>query len=289
MSRKGLLLFLAAGFAWGIPYFFIRVAVEDFSTPTIVFARVLIGSLVLIPFAIHQKALLPAIKAWPWVLAFAFIEMVVPWFLITEAEKTITSGLAGLLIATVPFFAILIAFFAQGDRSVFHPKTIFGLVVGFVGVFLLVGIDSFAGHIDAWQVGMVVLAAIGYAIAPAMAAVKLKDVPTSGVIGLSMAIVAVVYAWPMSQNLPAEIAAAPSIESWVALGVLGLVCSAIAFVIFFRLILEIGSARATLITYINTAVALLLGILFLGEPLTTGIAIGFPLVLVGSWFASRKH
>ena len=63
MSRKGLLLFLAAGFAWGIPYFCIRVAVEDFSAPTIVFARVLIGSLVLIPFAIHQKALLPAIKA----------------------------------------------------------------------------------------------------------------------------------------------------------------------------------------------------------------------------------
>lgn len=289
MSRKGLLLFLAAGFAWGIPYFFIRIAVEDFSTPTIVFARVLIGALVLIPLAIHQKAILPALKAWPWVLAFALIEMVVPWFLITEAERSISSGLAGLLIATVPFFAVLIAFVFMGDRSVFHPKTVLGLIVGFIGVFLLVGIDSFAGHIDPLQVGMVVLAAIGYAIAPAMASVKLKDVPTSGVIGLSMAIVAVVYAWPMSLNLPAEIAAEPAVESWFALGVLGVVCSALAFVIFFRLILEIGSARATLITYVNTAVALALGILFLGEPLTAGIAIGFPLVLVGSWFASRKH
>lgn len=289
MSRKGLLLFLAAGFAWGIPYFFIRIAVEDFSTPTIVFARVLIGALVLIPLAISQKAILPALKAWPWVLAFALIEMVVPWFLITEAERSISSGLAGLLIATVPFFAVLIAFVFMGDRSVFHPKTVLGLIVGFIGVFLLVGIDSFAGHIDPLQVGMVVLAAIGYAIAPAMASVKLKDVPTSGVIGLSMAIVAVVYAWPMSLNLPAEIAAEPALESWVALGVLGVVCSALAFVIFFRLILEIGSARATLITYVNTAVALALGVLFLGEPLTAGIAIGFPLVLVGSWFASRKH
>lgn len=289
MSRKGLILFLAAGFAWGIPYFFIRIAVEDFSTATIVFARVLIGALVLIPFAVYQKALLPALKAWPWVLAFAVVEMVIPWFLITEAERSISSGLAGLLIATVPFFAVLIAFFVQGDRSVFHPKTIFGLVVGFVGVFLLVGIDSFSGHVDALRVGMVVIAAVGYAVAPAMASVKLKDVPTSGVIGLSMAIVAVVYAWPMSQSLPAEIAASPSLESWVSLGVLGLVCSAIAFVIFFKLILEIGSARATLITYLNTAVALVLGILFLNEPLTTGIAVGFPLVLAGSWLASRKH
>ena len=289
MSRKGLLLFLAAGFAWGIPYFFIRVAVEDFSTPTIVFARVAIGALVLIPFAIHQKALLPALKAWPWVLAFAFIEMVGPWYLITEAEQSISSGLAGLLIATVPFFAVLIAYFFMGDRTVFHPKTVLGLVIGFVGVFLLVGIDSFAGHVDPLQVGLVVIAAIGYAVAPALASVKLGTVPTSGVIALSMLIVAAVYAWPMSLNLPAEIAAKPAAESWIALVVLGLVCSAIAFVIFFKLILEIGSARATLITYLNTAVALVLGILFLNEPLTTGIAIGFPLVLVGSWFASRKH
>lgn len=289
MSRKGLLLFLAAGFAWGIPYFFIRVAVEDFSTPTIVFARVAIGALVLIPFAIHQKALLPALKAWPWVLAFAFIEMVGPWYLITEAEQSISSGLAGLLIATVPFFAVLIAYFFMGDRTVFHPKTVLGLVIGFVGVFLLVGIDSFAGHVDPLQVGLVVIAAIGYAVAPALASVKLGTVPTSGVIALSMLIVAAVYAWPMSLNLPAEIAAKPAAESWIALVVLGLVCSAIAFVIFFKLILEIGSARATLITYLNTAVALVLGILFLNEPLTTGIAIGFPLVLAGSWFASRKH
>lgn len=289
MSRKGLLLFLAAGFAWGIPYFFIRVAVEDFSTPTIVFARVAIGALVLIPFAIHQKALLPALKAWPWVLAFAFIEMVGPWYLITEAEQSISSGLAGLLIATVPFFAVLIAYFFMGDRTVFHPKTVLGLVIGFVGVFLLVGIDSFAGHVDPLQVGLVVIAAIGYAVAPALASVKLGTVPTSGVIALSMLIVAAVYVWPMSLNLPAEIAAKPAAESWIALVVLGLVCSAIAFVIFFKLILEIGSARATLITYLNTAVALVLGILFLNEPLTTGIAIGFPLVLAGSWFASRKH
>jgi drug/metabolite transporter (DMT)-like permease len=289
MSRKGLILFIATGIAWGLPYFFIRIAVEDFSTVTIVFARVVIGGAVLIPLAIHRKALLPAIKQWRWVLAFAAIEMVVPWWLITEAERNISSGLAGLLVATVPFFAILIAYFYQGDKSVKHPKTLMGLVIGFVGVVLLVGIDSLAGHISPIHVLMVIVAAVGYAVAPAIAAQKLNNVETVGVISLSLAMVAVVYAVPALIALPAEIAAVPAIESWIALGVLGVICSAVAFVIFFMLIREIGSARATLITYLNTAVALVLGILFLSEPLTLGIIIGFPLVLIGSYFASKKH
>ncbi|MEY3909071.1 MAG: hypothetical protein RLZZ90_978, partial [Actinomycetota bacterium] len=249
MSRKGLILFIATGIAWGLPYFFIRIAVEDFSTVTIVFARVVIGGAVLIPLAIHRKALLPAIKQWRWVLAFAAIEMVVPWWLITEAERNISSGLAGLLVATVPFFAILIAYFYQGDKSVKHPKTLMGLVIGFVGVVLLVGIDSLAGHISPVHVLMVIVAAVGYAVAPAIAAQKLNNVETVGVISLSLAMVAVVYAVPALIALPAEIAAVPAIESWIALGVLGVICSAVAFVIFFMLIREIGSARATLITY----------------------------------------
>ena len=289
MSRKGLLLFIAAGVAWGLPYFFIRIAVEDFSTATIIFARVVVGAAVLLPLAIRRNAIRPALKAWPWVLAFAFIEMVGPWWLITEAERSITSGLAGLLVATVPFFAILLALFWLKDRSVLHPKTILGLVIGFAGVVLLVGIDSFAGHIDPVAVLMMIGASIGYAIAPMMVSQKAGEVPTVGVISLSMVIVSIVYAPFAFANLPAEIAAGPSTESWISLVVLGVVCSALAFVIFFALIEQIGSARATLITYLNTAVAIVLGIVFLAEPLTTGILIGFPMVLVGSYFASKKH
>jgi drug/metabolite transporter (DMT)-like permease len=289
MSRKGLLLFIAAGVAWGLPYFFIRIAVEDFSTPTIIFARVVVGAAVLLPLAIRRNAIRPALKAWPWVLAFALIEMVGPWWLITEAERSITSGLAGLLVATVPFFAILLALVWLKDRSVLHPKTILGLVIGFAGVVLLVGIDSFAGHIDPVAVLMMIGASIGYAIAPMMVSQKAGEVPTIGVISLSMVIVSIVYAPFALANLPAEIAAGPSTESWISLVVLGVVCSALAFVIFFALIEQIGSARATLITYLNTAVAIVLGILFLAEPLTTGILIGFPMVLIGSYFASKKH
>ena len=289
MSRKGILLFLAAGIAWGIPYFFIRIAVEHFSTESIVFGRVIIGAAVLIPFAIATKALVPALRAWPWVLAFAVIEMVIPWWLIVEAERHVSSGLAGLMIATVPFYGLLIGYFVQGDKSLRHPKTIIGLIVGFVGVALLVGIDTLAGHLDVVSILMLIAAAIGYAVAPAIAAEKLGAVPTAGVMSLSMAIVAAVYAGPALTKLPAEIAAEPPVDAWMAIGVLGLICSALAFIIFFSLVREIGSARATTITYVNMAVALVLGIAFLQEPITPGILIGLPMVVAGSIWASKKH
>ena len=288
MSRRGLWLFIACGIAWGVPYAFIRVAVEQFDVATIVFARVVIGAAVLIPFAIHRKAIMPALKRWPWVLAFALIEMAGPWFLITNAEKTISSGLAGLLIAIVPFWGVLISYWFLGDKSVKHPKTIFGLVVGFIGVFLLVGIDAFTAELDLLGVGAMVLASLGYAIAPAISSHKIGHLESSGVISLSLAIVAVIYAVPGLMALPAA-APTATFDGWFALGMLGIVCSAVAFILFFDLIKEIGSARATLVTYPNTAVAFLIGIVFLAEPVTLGMILGFPLVLVGSYFASRKH
>jgi drug/metabolite transporter (DMT)-like permease len=288
MSRKALWLFLAAGLAWGVPYFFIAIAVQDFSTYSIVLFRVIIGALVLIPLALKSGALKLAIKHWRWVLLFAVLEMVAPWWLITEAAKHISSGLTGLLIATVPFFAVLIASFF-GDKSVWHPKTLFGLALGFTGVVALIGIDSLAGYIDPVWVAAVILASVGYALAPAIIAHKIGFVPTAGVISLSMAMVGVIYLIPALTQLPGEIAAGPAVESWIAIVILGVVCSAVAFIIFFALIKEIGAARATLITYLNTLVALVLGIVFLNEPITPGLIIGIPLVLIGSWFAGRRH
>ena len=161
--------------------------------------------------------------------------------------------------------------------------------MGFAGVVALVGIDSLAGAIDPLWVGAVILASVGYAIAPAMIAHKIGFVPTAGVISLSMVIVAIIYAIPAAVSLPAEIAAYPAIESWAALFILGVICSAVAFILFFALIKEIGPARATLITYLNTLVALVLGVVFLNEPITTGLIIGFPLILIGSWFAGKRH
>ena len=289
MSKKGLILFLIAGTAWGMPYLFIRIAVEDFSTWTIVFSRVVIGAAVLIPIAMKRDVLKTALKAWPYVLAYAVIEMIFPWFLITEAERVINSGLAGLLVATVPFFGLLIGIFYQKDKSLKHPKTLAGLAIGFTGVVLLVGIDALSGHISLPHVLMIILAAVGYSIAPVIVATKIPHVSGVAVNGLAMAIVAVVYAIPAALELPKEVAASPPVESWLSILGLGVICSAVAFVAFFQLIKEIGSTRSTLVTYMNMAVAVVLGILLLGEPITAGILIGFPLVLVGSYLATKKH
>ena len=288
VSRRGLILFLLTGVFWGLPYFFIAIALDSFSTPTIVFARTLIGAVVLVPYAIKTGAAKKVLKAWPYVLLFAALEMVGPWFLITEAEKYISSGLAGLLISTVPFFAVAILALVFKDRTALKPIPLAGMVIGFLGVIALVGIDSFLGHVEPIWIGAVVLAAVGYAIAPIMANNKMTDVPTSGVIGFSMAIVAAIYAVPAAFEIPAEIAAQPPIEGWIALLVLGLVCSALAFVLFFELIREIGPVKASLITYVNTAVVVLLGTLFLSEPVTPGLLIGIPLITLGLYLSAKK-
>jgi len=288
VSQKGLLLFALAGIFWGLPYFFIALALESFTTPSIVFLRTLLGALVLIPYAAFTGGLRPALKAWPYVLVFGAVEMIGPWFLITEAEKHISSGLAGLLIATVPFFAVAILAIFLKDRKALRPKPLGGMVIGFIGVATLVGIDTFTGHIEPLYVLMVVLAAVGYSVAPIVANIKLHDVPSAGVIGVSMAMVAISYSPFAIPKLPGEFAQASG-TSIMAVIVLGLVCSAAAFVIFFMLIKEIGPAKATLITYVNTAVALLLGIVFLDEPITAGLLVGLPLITLGLMMAGGRE
>ena len=271
-----------------MPYFFIQIALEDFSSYSIIFIRVLIGAAIMVPLALNSGALKIALKHWKWVLFFAVMEMVIPWWLITEAGRHISSGLTALLIATVPMFGVVVASLL-GDKSIRNPKTLIGMVVGFAGVVALVGIDSIQGIVDPIWVGAVILGSIGYAIAPAVIAYKIGFVPTTGVISLSMVFVAIAYLVPAITQLPLEIANTPSVDSWLALLGLGAICSALAFVLFFALIKEIGAPRATLIVYINTLVALLLGVVFLSEPITPGLLIGLPLVLVGSWLAGQKY
>ena len=288
VPRKALLLFLAVGTIWGTPYFFIAIAIDHFQTPSIVFLRVLLGALILMPIAISRGMVRPTLKAWPAVLAFALLEMVGPWFLITEAERTISSSLAGLLITTVPFIAAFLVGLL-GDKSAWHPLTILGLVVGFAGVLSLVGIDVLSGVLVLTPVLMMLAAAVGYAVAPIIANRMPSEVPTLGVIAVSLTMVSAIYAPFAAVSLPEDIAGVPSLEAWASVIILGAVCSALAFVIFFAVIREIGPARASLITYVNLAVAVVLGVVFLGEQLTTGVFVGLPLVVAGSYLASRRR
>ena len=288
VSRKALILFLSVGVIWGTPYFFIAIAIEHFHTVSIVFLRVFLGAVVLLPIVIKKGMLKRTLRAWPWVLAFAVLEMVGPWWLITEAEREISSSLAGLLVTSVPFIAAFLVGLL-GDRSAWHPTTVLGLIIGFAGVLSLVGIDVVSGELLLTPVFMMLAAAVGYAVAPIVANRTPGDVPTLGVIGVSLTMVTIIYLPFAAFTIPADIALVPSLEAWGAVVVLGLFCSALAFVIFFALIREIGPARASLITYVNLAVAMFLGVVFLSEPLTLGMLVGFPLVVLGSYLASRQR
>ena len=289
MSRRAILLFLAVGVAWGIPYYFIAVANESFSTPSIVWLRVTIGAIVLLPIVIYRGDFRATLKNWRGVLLFATLEMVGPWYLITEAERTTASSLAGLMMTTIPFIAAFITGTFLGDRAARHPITITGLVIGFLGVFSLVGIDALSGAIDIVPVSMLAVSAICYAIAPIVAGRTMPNVSGLSLSAVALAMVSVIYAPFAAFSLPADIMKGPETGGWISIVVLGAVSSAIAFVLFFELIKHVGPRRATLITYLNLLVASVLGIVFLNEPLTTGILIGLPLVVVGSYLAGRDR
>jgi drug/metabolite transporter (DMT)-like permease len=287
MSRRNLILFILAGFLWGIPYLFIRVAVDSdngFSPALVVFGRVFIGALILIPISIYDKSFFSAIKGWKYIAVYALFEMVGPWILIGTAEQKISSGLAGLLVSSVPIFSTLIAS-AYGDKSVWQPRRLFGIVVGFLGVFLLVGIESFTGSSDPISILMILAAALGYAFAVIYITRKMPGVSGVAINGIAMAMTAVFYSPALVFLWPDRAVSHNAIYSLIALGVFS---TGIAFAVFFTVMAEIGPTRASLVTYMNTAFAVVLGVIILNEPLTVGIIVGLPLVLVGSYLASRK-
>ena len=284
MSRKGWFLFSLSGFVWGIPYLLIRVAVEEVDATVVVFVRVLIGAAIFIPITWRSGALREARKYWKWILFYAVGEMIGPFWLITTAEKHVTSGLAGLLIATTPIWSAIQASF-QGDKSVWHHRRLLGMIIGFFGIFLVVGIESLQGKQSVLAIGMLILAAMGYSTAMMTIARKAGDADGKAINGAAMAITALVYLPFAIHFAPTQI---PSTKAIAALITLGLVPTAFAFFTFFILIKEIGAARGALVTYLNTAFAVVLGVLILNEPLTLGIMLGLPLVLIGSYFASHK-
>jgi drug/metabolite transporter (DMT)-like permease len=287
MSRRNLILFLLAGFLWGIPYLFIKVAVDPqngFSPAIVVFGRVLIGALVLIPIAIYDKSFFTAIKGWKYIAVYALFEMVGPWILIGTAEQKISSGLAGLLVSSVPIFSTLIASY-YGDKTVWQPRRLIGIIIGFLGVFLLVGIESFTGSSDPISILMTLAAALGYAFAVIYITRKMPGVSGVAINGIAMAMTAVFYSPALFLLWPDHTISTEAIYSLIALGVFS---TGIAFAVFFTVMAEIGPTRASLVTYMNTAFAVVLGVLILSEPLTIGIIVGLPLVLIGSYLASRK-
>lgn len=280
MSRRGALLFAAMCVIWGIPYLLIKVAVEDLSPAMLVLARTTIAALLLLPIALVRRELRPVLPYWLPLLAFAAIEIALPWVLLGAAETRISSSLTGLLIASVPLVATVIAL-TTGSRERPDAQTGLGLVLGMVGVGAIVGVSVEGASVVA--IAQVALVAVCYAVGPVILQRWLSELPALGVITASLAVSAVAYL-PIALASPGEPPSATAAGAVVALAV---VCTALAFLLFFALIAEIGPVRATVITYVNPAVAAVLGVVILDEHLTPAMIAGFALVLVGSTLATR--
>lgn len=283
MSRKSLFHFVLVGILWGIPYLLMKVAVEDFPPAAVVAGRTLIGAAILIPIAIYRKKFKGAVLGFKFVAFYALLEMIGPWILISTAQQKINSGLAGLLVSTVPIFATIIISL-RGDHSVWEFKRIIGIIVGFLGLILVVGIESLTGSADLLSIVMVLIASVSYAYAVIMILANLPLVDGIAINGFAMALTTLFWGPIAIAQWPSSI----SLNSALSLIALGIFSTAIAFILFFKLMDEIGAARGSLVTYVNTAVAVVLGVIILKEPLTAGIVVGLPLVLIGSYLASRK-
>src|SRR3954451_10703211 len=266
---------------WGVPYLLIRVAVDDGLSPaTVVFLRTGIAALVLAPVAIRRGGLADLLPRWRPLLLYSAIEVALPWWLLTDAERHLSSALAGLLLAAVPLFGILLSRFTPAPEVVDRWRLL-GLALGATGVGALVGLQL--GHIDVLAVGAVLLTALGYAAGPLVLSYRLADLPAVNVVAASLLVSSLAWAPAAAASWPTSVSA----KAAASVVALALVCTAVAFLVFFALIAEVGPSRATVITFVNPAVAILLGMAVLGERFTAGMAVGFPLVLAGSVLATR--
>jgi drug/metabolite transporter (DMT)-like permease len=282
VSRRGWALFIAMCLIWGIPYLLIKVAVSDLSPVTLVFFRTLIGAAILLPVAAARGSLAPLLPYWRAIVAYTVIEVGLPWLLLAHAELRLSSSLSGLLIAVTPFIGVILGLLTRADER-FDPRRLVGLAVGFLGVAALVGFNVSVGDLVA--AGEVGLVAICYAVGPLIVSRRLSKVPGLGVVAVSLLLPAIVYAPLGLTHLPG---AFPPMQVLASVALLGVVCTALAFMLFFALIAEVGPVRATVITYVNPAVALALGVALLGEPLTIGAGVGFALILLGLFLATRR-
>ena len=282
MTRRGALLFAGLCLAWGIPYLLIKIAVDELTPTALVFLRTGLAAALLLPIALARGQVMPVLRRWRPLLAYTVIEIAVPWYLLTEAERHLTSSLTGLLIAAVPLVGAALAWFGSA-RERTGPVALTGLALGMLGVGALVGFDVDGSNLGA--VGAVGVVAVGYALGPAILARYLGDLPGLGVVACSLTLCAVGYAPFAAFQLPTSM---PSQSVVISVVLLATVCTAVAFLLLFELVAEIGPVRATVITYVNPAVAVAAGAIVLSEPITVATLLGFGLIIIGSVLATRR-
>jgi len=283
VTRRGWTLFAALALIWGVPYLLIRIAVGELAPSLVVFGRTAIGACLLLPFVLRRGHLPRLLGRWRPILAFALVEVAAPWLLLSDAERSISSSAAGLLVACVPLAGVVISRATGSAEGKLGWIRLAGLVVGLAGVAALVGLDLSVR--DGRALAEMVLVVIGYAVGPIIVSRALADLPSLEVVALSLAATALAYAPAVGLQLPSSWPSAGPLAAVVALGVL---CTAAAFLLFFELIAEVGPIRATVVTYLNPAVAVAVGVGLGGERFTKGTALAFALILAGSFLATRR-
>ena len=282
MSARAWALFAAVSVIWGMPYLFIKIAVEEISPSLVAWSRLTLAAVVLLPVAWKLGALRGLRERWRILIAFAAVEMAVPWPLLGYGEVHISSSLAAILVATVPLFVALIAMrFDHSERPT--VTRLVGMLIGLAGVVALVGIDVGGDGDELLGALAILVVAFLYAVGPMIVKRRLSDVDPLGPVAASVGIAALMVTPFAAVSLPDSV---PSGDTFASIAVLGLLCSALAFLLFFRLIAEVGPGRATVITYINPVVALALGVAVLDESVTTGVIVGLLLILAGSWLST---
>ena len=283
VTRRGWLLFAAMGLIWGIPYLLIKVAVGELQPASLVFVRTAAGALILVPISLSRVGLQPLVRHWRAIAIYTAIEIGIPWFLLSHAELKLSSSLSGLLLASVPLIGALLALVMRTDDRM-QWRQVTGLFLGLAGVAALLGVDVSRGDLGA--VGEIAIVATCYAVGPMIIARRLSDIPALGVVTASLVLAALAYTPIGILQLPRFM---PSGQVIASVAGLAIVCTALAFLVFFALIAEVGPIRATVITYVNPAVALVVGIALLHERFTVGTGVGFALIIAGSYVATRRR
>jgi drug/metabolite transporter (DMT)-like permease len=284
VTRRGIILFALLGVTWGIPYLLIKIAVRQLDPAMLVLARTGLAAAVLLPVAAIRGEIMPVLRRWRPMIAFTLAELIVPQFLLGSAEERLPSSTTGLLIAAVPLAGVGVAFLL-GRPERLAPSNWLGIALGMAGVAALVGFTVSGSDLGA--VGKVLVVVAGYALGPAIIAKWMPDLPGTGITALGFAITAAVYA-PVVAATHGWPAAWPSATAAASVVLLALVCSAAAFSIMVALVGEVGPVRATTVTYVNPAVALIAGAVVLGEHINGWSVVGFALILAGCYLVAVR-
>ncbi len=284
MSKRGLLLFIGSSIIGGLPWIFTKILLEEFKPSSIVLIRALVAGLVMLLYSMQQKTLFAALKKWPWILVFALIQMTIPWWLTSYAQRSIDTTIVGLLMATIPIFALLFAFI-EGEHSAISRSRIAGVTTGLIGVAFLIGIDAAIGKSEISKVLLVVLCTMGFAYSPRLIRRHLSEVPTSGVLAVAMIFTAGIWLVPGASNWPTG-----SLQSRYVLAALAvsLLCTAIGFIIYLEAIKEVGPQNIALLAFTNPIVSISVGVLFANESISLGLIIGFPIIMLGIYLSTLK-